>query len=151
MEAFLAVSGYGGVSLGGELEGDEGVREPVAVDLDMQGVAVEGGELGLGAVLAGVEGVGGKGAGEPVALEEDGVDGLEDPGLSGEVAHLLELVGGVKVDDIGALGVVLVEDGGGEGLELGEVLNVLGDEDPLEVGLYEETRDRPLRFGRGRK
>ena len=29
MEAFLAVSGYGVVSLGGELEGDEGVREPV--------------------------------------------------------------------------------------------------------------------------
>ena len=91
------------------------------------------------------------GVGEPVALEGDGVDGLEDPGLSGEVAHLLELVGGVKVDGIGAVGVVLVEDGGGEGLELGEVLNVLGDEDPLEVGLYAETRDRPLRFGRGRK
>ncbi len=31
MEAFLAVSGYGVVSLGGELEGDEGVREPVAM------------------------------------------------------------------------------------------------------------------------
>ena len=121
------------------------------VDLHMQAVAVQGGESGLGAVLASVEGVGGKGAGEPVALEGDGVDGLEDPGLSGEVAHLLELVGGVKVEDIGAVGVVLVEDGGGEGLELGEVLNVLGDEDPLEVGLYAETRDRPLRFGRGRK
>ena len=34
---------------------------------------------------------------------------------------------------------------------MGEVLNVLGDEDPLEVGLYAETRDRPLRLGRGRK
>ena len=121
------------------------------VDLHMQAVAVQGGESGLGALWAGVEGVGGKGAGEPVALEGDGVDGLEDPGLSGEVVHLLELVGGVKVEDIGAVGVVLVEDGGGEGLELGEVLNVLGDEDPLEVGLYAETRDRPLRFGRGRK
>ena len=32
---------------------------------------------------------------------------------------------------------------------MGEVLNVLGDEDPLEVGLYAETRDRPLRFGEG--
>ena len=121
------------------------------VDLHMQAVAVQGGESGLGAVLASVEGVGEMGVGEPLVLEGDGVDGLEDPGLSGKVEHLLELVGGVKVDGIGAVGVVLVEDGGGEGLELGEVLNVLGDEDPLEVGLYAETRDRPLRFGRGRK
>ena len=59
------------------------------------------------------------GVGEPLVLEGDGVDGSEDPGLSGEVEHLLELVGGVKVDGIGAVGVVLVEDGGGEALSWG--------------------------------
>ena len=90
------------------------------VDLHMQAVAVQGGESGLGAVLAGVEGVGELGVGEPLVLEEDGSDGSEDPGLSGKVEHLLELVGGVKVDGIGAVGVVLVEDGGGEALSWGK-------------------------------
>ena len=89
------------------------------VDLHMQAVAVQGGESGLGAILASVEGVGEMGVGEPLVLEGDGVDGSEDPGLSGKVEHLLELVGGVKVDGIGAVGVVLVEDGGGEALSWG--------------------------------
>ena len=66
------------------------------VDLHMQAVAVQGGESGLGAVLAGVEGVGELGVGEPLVLEEDGVDGSEEPKLSGKVEHLLELVGGVN-------------------------------------------------------
>ena len=48
-------------------------------------------------------------------------------------------------------GVVVVEEGEGETPDLGEVLHILGDGDPLEGGLYAEGGERPPRFGRRRR
>ena len=130
---------------------DDRAFEPVDVEAGMESAAGGGVDQGLGPVFQEPDGAGVAAADEPVgALEGDAGDGGEAV-LSDEVNELLVLVAGVPAEVIPGTGVVVVEEGEGETPDLGEVLHILGDGDPLEGGLYAEGGERPLRFGRRRR
>ena len=103
---------------------DDGAFEPVDVEAGMEpaagGGVVEGpGTLGDEVARSGMDGS------EDAVGVEEGEAGLSDEGvLSDEVSQLLELVAGVVVHDSPGTGVVVVEEGAGEMLELGEVLTL---------------------------
>ena len=124
---------------------------PVDVEEAMEPAAAGGGYLGPGTVNEGADGPAAGGAEEPVAVEEGGFGDAGEGLLSDEVTQILELVGGVPAEVIPGTGVVVVEEGEGETPDLGEVLHILGDGDPLEGGLYAEDGERPPRFGRRRR
>ena len=110
-----------------------------------------GGIWGPGAVIEGADGPAAGGAEEPGAVEDAGFGDDGEGLLSDEVTQILQLVGGSVEVGLPGTGVIVLEEGGGETVELGEVLHSLGDDHPLDVGLYEESGERPVRFGRRRK
>ena len=86
-----------------------------------------------------------------MAVEDGGFGDAGEGLLSDEVTQILQLVGGAVEVGLPGTGVIVLEEGGGETVELGEVLHSLGDDHPLDVGLCEESGERPVRFGRRRK
>ena len=108
-------------------------------------------DQGLGPVFQEPDGTGVAAADEPVGALEGDAGHLGEAVLSDEVNELLVLVAGVPAEVIPGTGVVVVEEGEGETPDLGEVLHILGDGDPLEGGLYAEGGERPPLFGRRRK
>ena len=130
---------------------DDGGFGSMDVEQAMEPGGAGGEDLGSGAVIDGADRPAPAGAVEPVAVEPSGVGDAGQGLLSDEVNQILELVGGVVEVGLPGTGAVVLEEGGGETLELGEVLHSLGEDHPLDVRLYEEGGERPVRFGRRRK
>ena len=88
---------------------------------------------------------------EPMAVLEAGDVGAPVPEAEGVQENPGVVGGGFHDGGFGPVDVEEAEEGEGETPDLGEVLHILGDGDPLEGGLYAEGGERPPRFGRRRK